>query len=77
MSFCLERNKTIPAVEKSLELMSPQHADVLFIFLSQVCYKRDWHDLIAKGNNVLADAIPITAAKASRNIASDVSKHFR
>nr|XP_019593010.1 PREDICTED: nebulin isoform X25 [Rhinolophus sinicus] len=39
--------------------------------ISDVCYKRDWHDLIAKGNNVLADAIPITAAKASRNIASD------
>jgi hypothetical protein len=45
-----------------------------FCFLPQVCYKRDWHDLIAKGNNVLADAIPITAAKSSRNIASDVSK---
>ena len=44
-------------------------------FPSQVCYKRDWHDLIAKGTNVLGDAIPITAAKASRNIASDVSKN--
>uniref|UniRef100_G3SDN1 Nebulin n=1 Tax=Gorilla gorilla gorilla TaxID=9595 RepID=G3SDN1_GORGO len=39
--------------------------------ISDVCYKRDWQDLIAKGNNVLGDAIPITAAKASRNIASD------
>ncbi|XP_073926870.1 nebulin isoform X30 [Castor canadensis] len=39
--------------------------------ISDVCYKRDWHDLIAKGNSVLGDAIPITAAKASRNIASD------
>uniref|UniRef100_G3T4G5 Nebulin n=1 Tax=Loxodonta africana TaxID=9785 RepID=G3T4G5_LOXAF len=39
--------------------------------ISDVCYKRDWHDLIAKGTNVLSDAIPITAAKASRNIASD------
>ncbi|CAI9156012.1 unnamed protein product [Rangifer tarandus platyrhynchus] len=39
--------------------------------LSDVCYKRGWHDLIAKGTNVLGDAIPITAAKASRNIASD------
>ncbi|XP_055973598.1 nebulin [Sorex fumeus] len=39
--------------------------------ISDVCYKRDWHDLIAKGNKVLGDAIPIAAAKASRNIASD------
>ncbi|XP_051023134.1 nebulin isoform X3 [Acomys russatus] len=39
--------------------------------ISDVCYKRDWHDLIAKGHNVPADAIPITAAKSSRNIASD------
>nr|KAF6450744.1 nebulin [Molossus molossus] len=39
--------------------------------ISDVCYKRDWHDLIAKGHNVLSDALPITAAKASRNIASD------
>ncbi|XP_004415388.1 PREDICTED: nebulin [Odobenus rosmarus divergens] len=39
--------------------------------ISDVCYKQGWHDLIAKGNNVLGDAIPITAAKASRNIASD------
>ncbi|XP_038607548.1 nebulin [Tachyglossus aculeatus] len=39
--------------------------------ISEACYKRDWQDLIAKGNNVLGDAISITAAKASRNIASD------
>ena len=52
----------------------PTACQRLFPFPSQVCYKRDWHDLIAKGTNVLGDAIPITAAKASRNIASDVSK---
>uniref|UniRef100_A0A8C3M1D6 Nebulin n=1 Tax=Chrysolophus pictus TaxID=9089 RepID=A0A8C3M1D6_CHRPC len=34
-------------------------------------YKQDYHDLIAKGTNVSLDAIPITRAKASRNIASD------
>lgn len=36
-------------------------------------YKYAYQDLIAKGPNVLGDAIPITQAKASRNIASDVS----
>uniref|UniRef100_A0A8D0G064 Nebulin n=2 Tax=Strigidae TaxID=30459 RepID=A0A8D0G064_STROC len=40
-------------------------------FLFQAYYKQDYHDLIAKGNNVSLDAIPITRAKASRNIASD------
>ncbi|KAM9235480.1 nebulin [Leptosomus discolor] len=39
--------------------------------ISDAYYKQDYHDLIAKGNNVSLDAIPITLAKASRNIASD------
>uniref|UniRef100_A0A8C3IS31 Nebulin n=1 Tax=Chrysemys picta bellii TaxID=8478 RepID=A0A8C3IS31_CHRPI len=39
--------------------------------ISDAYYKHDYHDLIAKGNNVLGDAIPFTLAKASRNIASD------
>uniref|UniRef100_A0A8C0IFJ5 Nebulin n=1 Tax=Bubo bubo TaxID=30461 RepID=A0A8C0IFJ5_BUBBB len=39
--------------------------------ISDAYYKQDYHDLIAKGNNVSLDAIPITRAKASRNIASD------
>ncbi|XP_072197156.1 nebulin-like [Excalfactoria chinensis] len=39
--------------------------------VSDAYYKQDYHDLIAKGNNVSVDAIPITRAKASRNIASD------
>ncbi|KAM6260534.1 nebulin isoform 25-T26 [Spheniscus humboldti] len=39
--------------------------------VSDAYYKQGYHDLIAKGNNVSLDAIPITLAKASRNIASD------
>ncbi|KAM9189125.1 nebulin isoform 4-T5 [Mergus octosetaceus] len=39
--------------------------------VSDAYYKQDYHDLIAKGNNVSLDAIPIARAKASRNIASD------
>ncbi|XP_053114280.1 nebulin isoform X5 [Hemicordylus capensis] len=39
--------------------------------ISDNFYKHGYHELIAKGHNVLGDAIPITLAKASRNIASD------
>ncbi|KAH0621391.1 hypothetical protein JD844_022635 [Phrynosoma platyrhinos] len=39
--------------------------------ISDTYYKHDYHELIAKGHHVLGDAIPITLAKASRNIASD------
>lgn len=45
----------------------------LHVLLFQTFYKLGYHELIAKGHNVLGDAIPITLAKASRNIASDVS----
>ncbi|XP_070593227.1 nebulin [Erythrolamprus reginae] len=39
--------------------------------ISDNYYKYGYQDLIAKGPNVMSDAIPITHAKASRNIASD------
>ncbi|XP_013910168.1 PREDICTED: nebulin [Thamnophis sirtalis] len=39
--------------------------------ISDNYYKYAYQDLIAKGPNVLGDSIPITHAKASRNIASD------
>nr|XP_033800807.1 nebulin isoform X21 [Geotrypetes seraphini] len=41
------------------------------LHLSDAYYKHDWHQTIAKGHKMLSDAIPIVAAKASRNIASD------
>ncbi|XP_044159497.1 nebulin isoform X2 [Bufo gargarizans] len=39
--------------------------------MSDSFYKQDWQRTIAKGHHVLGDSIPIVAAKASRNIASD------
>ncbi|XP_033020609.1 nebulin isoform X10 [Lacerta agilis] len=39
--------------------------------ISDSYYKHGYHELIAKGHSVSGDAIPITLAKASRNIASD------
>uniref|UniRef100_A0A8C5PGL3 Nebulin n=1 Tax=Leptobrachium leishanense TaxID=445787 RepID=A0A8C5PGL3_9ANUR len=39
--------------------------------ISDTNYKQDWAKTIKKGHHVLGDSIPIVAAKASRNIASD------
>ncbi|XP_069791026.1 nebulin isoform X4 [Narcine bancroftii] len=39
--------------------------------LSEQLYKKAWNKTIAKGHDLRADAIPIVAAKASRNIASN------
>ncbi|XP_015265715.1 PREDICTED: nebulin [Gekko japonicus] len=39
--------------------------------ISDTYYKLGYQDLLAKGPHILGDAIPITLAKASRNIASD------
>uniref|UniRef100_A0A4W3I557 Nebulin n=1 Tax=Callorhinchus milii TaxID=7868 RepID=A0A4W3I557_CALMI len=39
--------------------------------ISDTCYKDAWQKTLAKGHHVQANAIPIVAAKASRNIASD------
>ncbi|XP_041118197.1 nebulin-like isoform X11 [Polyodon spathula] len=41
------------------------------INISESCYKKAWDDQKAKGYSIKADAIAITKAKASRDIASD------
>lgn len=47
-------------------------SNVLLSFLSQVKYKEGWEKSKGQGFEMKLDSLPLLAAKASRDLASDV-----
>lgn len=63
-----------------VRIRAPSHAhrfSFLFLNLSlQIKYKEDWEKTKSKACDIGLDDLSVKAAKASRDLASDVSKHF-
>lgn len=47
-------------------------SDMLLSFLSQIKYKEGWEKSKGRGFEMKLDSLPLLAAKASRDLASDV-----